>query len=126
MTEAPGDEPLGSLEAELLHILWDADDWLAAPALHERLTRGRPLAYTTVSTVLIRLWNKGHLERVRDGRSFAYRALQTKEQYTATRMAGLLAELADRPTALSWFLEFLDPAERAQLARMLTRDRSQP
>lgn len=126
MTDAVDNDPLGSLEAELLHILWNSGDWLAAPALHERLTRARPLAYTTVSTVLIRLWNKGHLERVRDGRSFAYRALHTKEQYTATRMAGLLSDLGDRPKALSWFLELLDPAERAQLKRLLARDRTRP
>lgn len=126
MTEAADDEPLGSLEAELLHILWNSSDWMPAPALHDRVTQGRPLAYTTVSTVLIRLWNKGHLERVREGRSFAYRALHTKEQYTATRMAGLLSDLGDRPMALSWFLELLDPSERAQLKRLLARDRSQP
>ena len=39
MTEAGADEPLGSLEAELLHILWISGDWLAAPAIHERLTQ---------------------------------------------------------------------------------------
>lgn len=76
-----------------------------------------------MSTVLIRLWHKGHLERVRDGRAYAYRAVRTKEQFAAARMAGLLADLDDRPKALTWFLELLDPAERDQLRRLLKHDR---
>lgn len=116
------DEALGPLEAELLAALWATGTWLSAPDLHDLVAASRPLAYTTVSTVLIRLWHKGHLERVRDGRAFAYRALRTREQYTAARMAGLLAELDDRPQALSWFVEFLAPGERAQLRQILKRD----
>lgn len=117
--EPADDEPLGPLEAELLEALWGTGTWMSAPELHELVAGARPLAYTTVSTVLIRLWHKGHLERVRDGRAFAYRAVRSREQYTAARMAGLLADLEDRPRALSWFLEFLNPAERAQLRRLL-------
>lgn len=135
MTDAVASEPvpedarddaspdvLGPLEAELLAVLWRGGGWLSAPEVHEELARARPLGYTTVSTVLIRLWQKGHLERVRDGRAFAYRPLQTKEQFTATRMAGLLAGIDDRPGALSWFLRLLDADERAQLRRLLKRD----
>jgi predicted transcriptional regulator len=124
--EPADDEPLGPLEAQLLASLWATGTWMSAPELHELVAHTRPIAYTTVSTVLIRLWHKGHVERIRDGRSFAYRALRTREQYTAARMAGLLADLEDRPRALSWFLEFLGPAERAQLRRLLKRDRPAP
>ncbi|MFP5318209.1 MAG: BlaI/MecI/CopY family transcriptional regulator [Acidimicrobiia bacterium] len=126
VNDVAGDEPFGPLEAELLHLLWSRGGWLSAPDAHEALAAHRPLAYTTVSTVLIRLWQKGHLERVRDGRAFAYRAVHTKEQHTAARMAGLLAELDDRPRALSWFLEFLDADERAQLRRLLKRPPTEP
>lgn len=123
--DAAGSDPLGSLEAELLGLLWESGNWLSAPELHEQIRRSRPLAYTTVSTVLIRLWHKGHVERVRDGRSFAYRAARTKEEFAAARMAGLLSELEDRPKALTWFLEFLGPAERAQLRRLLQHEHLQ-
>lgn len=119
---APSVAALGSLEAELLSVLWRRGGWLSAPEVHEELAAARPLGYTTVSTVLIRLWRKGHLERVRDGRAFAYRPRQTKEQFTAARMAGLLTGIDDRPRALSWFLELLGADERAQLRRLLKRD----
>lgn len=119
----PGDvEVLGSLEAELLAVLWRRGGWLSAPEAHEELASVRPIGYTTVSTVLIRLWHKGHLERVRDGRSYAYRPVHTKEQFAAARMAGLLSGIDDRPRALSWFLEHLGDDERAQLRRLLKRD----
>lgn len=113
---------LGPLEAELLAVLWRAGGWLSGPEVHAALNARRPLAYTTVSTVLIRLWQKGHLERVRDGRAFAYRPVRTREEHTAARMAALLADLDDRPRALSWFLELLDDGERAQLRRLLKRE----
>lgn len=119
---AGSQDALGTLEAELLAVLWRSGGWLSAPEVHEQLASVRPLGYTTVSTVLIRLWHKGHLERVRDGRAFAYRPLQTKEQFTAARMAGLLTGIDDRPGALSWFLQLLGADERAQLRRLLKRE----
>lgn len=115
-------EALGPLEAELLAVLWGGGGWLSAPEVHEKVAAVRPVGYTTVSTVLIRLWHKGHLERVRDGRAFAYRPVQTKEQFTAGRMAGLLTGIDDRPGALSWFIHLLGADERAQLRRLLKRE----
>lgn len=103
-------------------MLWRDGGWLSAPEVHGQLASVRPVGYTTVSTVLIRLWHKGLLERVRDGRAFAYRPLQTKEQFTAARMAGLLTGIDDRPGALSWFLGLLGPDERAQLRQLLKRE----
>lgn len=115
-------EALGPLEAELLGVLWRRGGWLSAPEVHEELASVRPVGYTTVSTVLIRLWHKGHLERVRDGRAFAYRPVKTKEQFIAARMAGLLTGIDDRPSALSCFLRLLGAEERAQLRRLLKRE----
>lgn len=121
MNQVEASPPFGPLEAELLDVLWRRGGWVSAPEIHEELSAARPIVYTTVSTVLIRLWQKGHLERVRDGRAFAYRAVNSKEQHAAARMAGLLADLDDRPRALGWFLEHLDADERAQLRRLLKR-----
>lgn len=126
MDDAVGVEQLGPLEAELLASLWRRGGWVSAPEVHEELLATRPIAYTTVSTVLIRLWHKGQLERVRDGRAYAYRPVRTKEQYTAAKMAGLLADLDDRPGALSWFLEHLSDEERSQLRRLLKRGAGEP
>jgi len=112
--------PLGSLEAEIMEILWRHNGWLTAPEVHQQLNERRDLAYTTVSTVLIRLWNKGLLERQREGRAQAYCALMSREQFAAARMAEVLGRIEDRPGVLTRFVDALPASERAQLRRMLS------
>ena len=120
--DGPFSVPLGSLEAELMEILWRHGGWLSDPEVHQQLNEHRDLAYTTVSTVLIRLWNKGLLERQRDGRAHAYRSLTSREQYAAARMAEVLGKTEDRPGVLTRFVDALSAPERAQLRRLLGSD----
>ncbi len=102
-----------------MQVLWDAGGWSTPGDVHEVLTETRPLAYNTVLTILVRLWEKGRLERQRDGRAYAYRPVQTREQYAAARMEQVLHEARDRPAALATFLETLGERDRAQLRRLL-------
>lgn len=111
--------PMGELEAAVMQVVWDRGGWLTPGEVHEVLDAQRPLAYTTVMTILVRLWQKGRLERQRDGRSYAYRPLQTREEYAASRMGEVLVGAGDRPAALSHFVRRLSGADRAQLRRML-------
>jgi len=110
---------MGELEASVIEVLWDRGGWLTPGEVHDILAARRPLAYTTVMTILVRLWQKGRLERQRDGRAFAYRPLDTREEYAARRMRDLLTQVTDRPAVLSHFLNGLPPADRAQLRRVL-------
>jgi len=73
----------------------------------------------TVTTIVARLFDKERLERQRDGRAFAYRPVQTREEFTAARMAEVLEETDDRPAALAQFVESLAPADQTQLRRLL-------
>ena len=116
--------PMGELEAAVMDILWDRGGWLTPGEVHEALSSDRRLAYTTVMTILVRLWQKGRLERERDGRAFAYRPVLSREEYAAARMNETLAAARDRPLALSRFVDDLSPNDRAQLRRML-RGRSE-
>jgi predicted transcriptional regulator len=111
--------PMGDLEAAVMDVLWDRGGWLTPGEVHEALTTQRKLAYTTVMTILVRLWQKGRLERERDGRAFAYRPVQSREEHAAARMGELLTATRDRPLALNHFVDELSPADRAQLRRML-------
>ena len=111
--------PPGSLEHSVLEVRWDGGGWLTPGQVHERLATGRPLGYTTVMTVLVRLWRKGLVEREKTGRSFSYRPTSSREESVAERMEAILAAAADRPAALGRFIERLNDAERAQLRRLL-------
>jgi predicted transcriptional regulator len=60
-----------------MKALWAAGAPLSVRDVLDRLNRGerRPLAYTTVMTVMSRLAEKGILERARDGKGYRYRAV---------------------------------------------------
>jgi predicted transcriptional regulator len=111
----------GELEAAVMEVLWDRGGWMTPREVHEVLSKERPLAYTTVMTILFRLFEKGRLDRQRDGRAYAYRPVQTREEHAATRMERMLADTKDRPAALASFVGSLAEDDLAQLRRLLNR-----
>jgi predicted transcriptional regulator len=112
---------MGELEAAVMDALWNHGGWMTPGEVHDVLVDDHPLAYTTFMTVLVRLWEKGRLERQRDGRAYAYHAIETRDEYAARRMQELLATAGDRSATLTHFLGSLKEAERTQLRRLLAR-----
>lgn len=110
---------MGELEAAVMDVLWDRGESLTPGKVHDVLAAERPIAYTTVMTILVRLWRKGRLERQRDGRAYAYHPTQTREKHAAARMRELLAAAGDRPAAIGYFVASLGPSDRAQLRKAL-------
>lgn len=110
---------MGELESAVIGVLWDRGGWSTPGEVQQVLSRDRELAYTTIMTILVRLWRKGRVERQRDGRAFAYRPVESRDEYAAGRMRELLAHAGDRPAALSHFLQTLSDDDRAQLRRLL-------
>jgi len=113
---------MGELEAMVMDVLWDRHGWLTPGEVHGELAPNREMAYTTVMTILVRLWQKGRLERQRDGRAYAYRAVQGREEYAAAQMQELLTRVGDRPSALAFFVHSLPKKDRDQLRRVLRGD----
>jgi predicted transcriptional regulator len=108
---------MGALEAEVLEVLWRAkgaqtpNDVLAA--------LDDDLAYTTVMTTLVRLHDKGLVERVKVGRSFSYSAVVSEADLVASRMQRELSRSSDRMASMSRFVDGLTLAEARQLRRLL-------
>ena len=115
--------PHGEMEALVMDVLWDGAEPLTPAAVRDRLPPERPLAYTTVMTILTRLWEKGLVERDRMGRAFAYRPRQSREERAAERMGELLAATGDRSVALSQFVASLPDDQVAELRRLLEEER---
>lgn len=111
--------PVGALEEAVMEVLWADGGWLTPGEVQTRLDRNRPLGYTTVTTVLVRLAGKGRLERRRDGRAFAYHPTVSRAEWSALRMGEALTGGGDRLAALGHFVESLGESERTQLRRML-------
>lgn len=111
----------GALESAVMDVLWSNGGWMTTSEVLDGLETERPLAYNTVTTIVARLFDKGRLERHRDGRAFAYRPVQSREEFTATRMAEVLSGTEDRSAALARFVETLDTSDQTQLRRLLAQ-----
>lgn len=111
--------PMGELESAVMDVLWERGGWSTPGEVHDVLNARRPLAYTTVMTILVRLCQKGRLERQRDGRAYAYRALQSRAEHAAARMGEVLGGAGDRSAVLAGFVAGLPGSDRDQLRRLL-------
>lgn len=104
-------ERLGDLEADVMDKVWGARGPVAVKDVREALHPHRPLAYTTVMTVMDRLFHKGWLSRERVGRSYRYSPALSRGEYTARLMRDVLSTTDDRGLALLHFVDTMEPAE---------------
>lgn len=113
-------ETLSGLERQVFLAVREAGQ----AQVHDIMARlgadGRELAYTTVMTVLVRLWEKGYLVRRKQGKAFLYMTRDHRE------IAGDLGAQAVRealekygPGALAGLVQSLTPEQRTILARLL-------
>jgi predicted transcriptional regulator len=110
----------GELEARVMDVLWSHDEPMTPRDVHTAIsTTRRPLAYTTVMTILVRLWEKGMLDRKEHGRAFAYEPVAGRDEWTAARMHDLLEQAGDPGAALTHFVRSIGAREMAQLRRAL-------
>jgi predicted transcriptional regulator len=74
---AHAEKVLGALEVAIMKVMWASDQPMSVRDVFERLNRrrARPLAYTTIMTVMARLAEKGILSRRLVGRSYEYEAI---------------------------------------------------
>lgn len=108
---------MGSLETEILAALWAADRPLSPGEVQE--VAGADLAYTTVMTILARLWKKGLVDRERVGRAYLYAPKVSEADLAATRMHEQLARAGDRDAALSRFVGALSRRDERLLRKLL-------
>lgn len=104
---------LGDLERRVFGIVWDLPDPEPTGRAVADALPGH--AYTTVTTVLDRLVNKGLLKRRRVGRSFRFAPIGVRGAYTAVVMRQALATENDPGAALICFANTLSSSEVAVL-----------
>jgi predicted transcriptional regulator len=109
----------GELEAVIMDRLWEQGRPMLVREMVEALHGQRPLAYTTVMTVMENLHRKGWLRRERDGRAWRYEPTGSRSGYTAGLMNDALATSSDRRTALAHFVLQMSPHDAALLREAL-------
>jgi predicted transcriptional regulator len=114
----------GELSGLVLEILRQADRPLTPGQVLERLDSAgsRPLAYTTVVTILSRLHDQGIADRFRAGRAYAYQAAADEAQLAGRRMRRLLDAENDRDGVLASFVDGLSARDEQVLRDLLGAD----
>lgn len=114
----------GALENQVLEVLWESDTPMTPRDVLDAIGDRRGLAYTTIMTILRRLWMKGLLEREQLGRAFTYRPRISRAARAATRMSEVLANAGDSSLALAQFVASLPAGQQEELRKALRRSRS--
>jgi predicted transcriptional regulator len=114
--EAP--KPLTPVELELMHVVWRVGEVSVADVL-AALPPERPLAYTSVSTVLRILEQKGVVRSRKEGRGHLYSALLPREVYERQSVRHLVDTVFEgTPSSLVARLVEELPLSPEELARM--------
>lgn len=118
---------LGPLEGRVMRVLWEQgpstvrDVWAV-------LNADRPLAYTTVMTILSRLTEKSMVERDGKARSYCYRAAQSPEEF----LAGISSQRVDEvmsdfgELAIAQFVQHLKQVDPERLRLLLRALEEEP
>jgi predicted transcriptional regulator len=111
---------LGELELAVMDVIWERGIITVREVL-EALMETRPLAYTTVMTVMSRLADKGLLVADKQGKTYHYRPAQSRAEFEAQTVGQVVQSLIrdfGGEIAISQFVEQLSAADPEQLARL--------
>ena len=131
MTPLPDYRPkqlsVGPLEAEILSIVWEVGS-ATVKDVHDRILEDpdRELAYTSVTTVLRRLTEKGWLACDKQGKAFYWRPLLTKQQAEVIKAHDQLQRFlaVGNPDIIAAFADSLDHATTDQIEAIAKRIQS--
>ncbi len=128
MTPLPNYHPkqlsLGPLETEILNIIWELGE-ATVKDVHQRILADpvRELAYTSVTTVLRRLTEKGWLACDKKERTFCWRPLVSRQQAQVLKAHEQLHRFlaVSNPDVVAAFADSLDSASLDQLEAIAQR-----
>lgn len=107
-------------ERVILEVLWEREE-ASVREVAEELSRHKPVAYTTVLTMMNVLSKKGLVTHRPEGRAFIYRAAVTRDQARKQALDHLLQQFFNgSPNILAQHLvseHDVDPAQRALLQK---------
>jgi predicted transcriptional regulator len=119
---------LGDLEAILLQELWETGRPLSVRELQDRVSRNRPVAVTTVATILDRLNRKGIVSRKlikEGGPHYVYSARLTEDEFKHVVVHDVMGALLRgfNEVTVAYLAEKMTdkPTDRRIIAKYLSR-----
>ncbi len=110
---------LPALELECMKVLWRME---SATVAQVRSALPRPLAYTTIMTVLQRMSTKGVVERRKKGRAFIYSAVLDLDAARQAAITGVVSNLFENDREA--LLRYIGNMRRGGTPRAATRSRT--
>lgn len=88
-----GQVKLAELQLAIMNVLWDDGEATVSKVREVLEAAERPLAHTTVATMLSRMETEGHVERRTENRVNVYRPLLQRSDVSRTMVSDLTARL---------------------------------
>lgn len=109
----------GKLEKEVMEIIWRYD-MVTVREVFEEIKKKRKIAYTTVMTILDRLFEKGILKRKKQGKTYLYDAKSTKNDFIKKTSRKIINDLVSDfgDVALAQFANTLDNVDPKKLGQL--------
>ena len=93
------EKPLTATELEMMNVIWRIGPCSVLQVV-EQLRPGRELAYTSVSTIVRILEQKGYVTSSKEGRGHLYQAAVSKEDYQRSTVRRMVTSVFDNTPAL--------------------------
>ncbi len=115
--------PLGELEEKVMNVVWQLQKASVRDVLNE-LNKKEKFAYTTIMTIMDRLYKKGLLKREKKGIGYIYYPVISKEEFEKKTAEKVITELIESNpeltlAAFKGAVEKLSPEELNQLKKLL-------
>jgi predicted transcriptional regulator len=95
----PTEKPLTATELEMMNVIWRIGPCSVLQVV-EQLRPERELAYTSVSTIVRILEQKGYVISSKEGRGHLYEAAVSKEDYQRSTVQRMVTSVFDNTPAL--------------------------
>ena len=113
---------LGSLELQVMEFMWQTGEATVQQVV-KTINRRRPIAYTTVMTVMGHLVDKGLLARTMEGKRYRYQIARSRDEFlldsSRSRIHTLVDDFGD--LAIAQFLGEIDNVDAVRLEELRSR-----
>lgn len=108
-------KPISELEQVVMNVLWELKEGSVREVL-AKISRKKPLAYTTVATLLHRLHNKGLVARKEHRAVICYQPIVSKARYSRNLARSFVRRLVNSfgDVAIASFAESVDSLPKAK------------
>lgn len=111
---------LGALEADVMDVLWEHPEPQSVREILDRISAAdQAWAYTTILTVMTHLFEKGWVDRDKQGLRFLYWPTRSRAEATSQALRAILDASTDSAAVLLHLAKHVSASESAALRRGL-------